>query len=302
MAGGLLASDAGRHEQADRLFEVAIEQAGDNRLTLVRNWVLKLFGAERYARAAKVLRQAMDEGNVDAENAYILFLLAGALEMDGQTDEALRASRKAVALQPDDPDWHHREAWILEHARRFDDAYQKYESMIRDFDEDHSTSRSREVLREARIRLSNIAVLRGEFDVAEEWLEQVLDEFPGDINALNDLGYLYADRDKHLGRSLRMVRQASEAEPDNVAYLDSVGWALYKLGRYTESLEYLQQASRGDSPDGVILDHMGDVYWQLGRREDALQAWRRAVEAFGRVEDDKMRDKTSAKIKRHQAE
>ena len=300
LACGLFALQAEQHDQADKLFQKALTATEENREETVLVWILELFSAGRYDRAADLLQQAIDDDTIDVTNPYIFFLLAGALEMDNRTDQAQEAARKAVAIQPDAPQWRSREAWILYHARRFDEAYDKYESLVKDFDEDHSTTQRRETLRDARIVLSNIAVLREDFDTAEEWLEQVLDEFPADIGALNDLGYLYVDRGKHLRRSLGMAQRAVEAEPGNVAYQDSVGWALYKLGRHDDALEYLERASRHENPDGVILDHLGDVYWQLGRRDQAIEAWERAVSAMQQSENKSLQVKISRKIERRE--
>ena len=109
-------------------------------------------------------------------------------------------------------------------------------------------------------------------DDAEEWLEQVLDEFPDDPGAHNDLGYLWADRGVHLQRALRMTRRACQSEPDNVAYRDSYGWALFRVGKYDEAVAQLRKAAAVDEPDGVILDHLGDALCAdaRGRRPPSL--------------------------------
>jgi tetratricopeptide (TPR) repeat protein len=97
---------------------------------------------------------------------------------------------------------------------------------------------------------------------------------------MNDLGYLWADQGKNLPRALEMTQFAVEADPDNEAYHDSLGWALYRLGRYAEALESLKKASGGEDTDGVILDHLGDCYQKLGQKAEALATWRKALEAF----------------------
>jgi tetratricopeptide (TPR) repeat protein len=151
-------------------------------------------------------------------------------------------------------------------------------------------------MRDARLVLSNICVQENNMEEAEEWLEQVLDEFPEDIGALNDLGYLWADQNKHLQRALDMVRRAVEGEPDNAAYRDSLGWVLYRLGRYPEAVQELEKAAAGDDPDGVILDHLGDAYVKANRRPDAVAAWRRAVAAFAKEDEQAKRQATQQKI------
>jgi predicted Zn-dependent protease len=108
----------------------------------------------------------------------------------------------------------------------------------------------------------------------------VLDEFPGDVSALNDLGYLWAERGQHLHRALAMTHQAVAAEPKNRAYRDSLGWAYYQLGRYAEAVRELRLAAADDTADGVVLDHLGDAESRYGRADAASAAWQRAAAAF----------------------
>ncbi len=148
------------------------------------------------------------------------------------------------------------------------------------------------MLHDARLVLSNIEVLEGQMPAAEEWLEQVLDEYPGDVGALNDLGYLWADENRHLERSLRMVQQAVAAEPKNMAYRDSLGWAFYRLHRYPEAVVELQIAAAVEKPDGVVLDHLADALFAKGDRDAAVAAWTKAVAAFDK-EDEKQKSGVS---------
>jgi tetratricopeptide (TPR) repeat protein len=141
-------------------------------------------------------------------------------------------------------------------------------------------------MREARLVLSNIELGRDDFLAAVEWLDQVLDEFPEDSSANNDLGYLWADRGLHLARSLAMTQRAVAADPDNRSYRDSLGWALFRLGRHAEAEKELSKAAAGDE-SGVILDHWGDALHKLGRTDEALSAWRRAETAFQKAEQTK---------------
>ena len=47
---------------------------------------------------------------------------------------------------------------------------------------------------------------------------------------LNYLGYMLADKGIRLPEALKLIRKAVELEPMNGAYLDSLGWAYFKLG------------------------------------------------------------------------
>jgi Flp pilus assembly protein TadD len=79
-----------------------------------------------------------------------------------------------------------------------------------------------------------------------------------------------------LDRAVDMVRQAVELDPDNGAYIDSLGWGYYQLGRYEEAREALERASRLVQ-DPTIYEHLGDVYAALGERTEARRAYRRAM-------------------------
>ena len=287
----------GNHEVADRLYAQALAAATSPPAEMVLVWGTELFFAERHAQAARVIQEGLDRSIVTEQNAYVYYFLAGALELAGQTDQALEAARQAARIRPTSPQYRSREPWILYHAARYSDAYAKYGELLRDFDDDHTIRGGRTALRDARFILSNVCVMRKDLDEAEEWLEQILDEFPGDTGALNDLGFLYADRGKRLERSLEMVTKAVEVEPENEAYLDSLGWVLFRLGDYVRAVGYLEKASDRENPDGVILDHLGDVYWKLLRYEEARQVWRRALQAFGKVDDQEQLEKTDAKIR-----
>jgi tetratricopeptide (TPR) repeat protein len=192
-----------------------------------------------------------------------------------------------------------REAWVLYQAGRRVEARAQYIKLLDKFDSDHSSLENREAMRDIRLALSAVEVELENITAAEEWLLQTLDEFPEDIGAYNDLGYLWSDQGKHLNRSLRMIRKAVEAEPDNIAFLDSLGWALFRLGRFDEAIEPLEKAASGDDVDGVILDHLGDVYAQTAQPAKAVDTWRRALEAMAEGDDQQRRKAVEDKIKQH---
>ena len=144
--------------------------------------------------------------------------------------------------------------------------------------------------------LSNLCALKGEIAQAEEWLEQVLDEFPDDKGAMNDLGYLWADANKNLGRAKRMIQAAVDAEPGNMAYRDSLGWVLFRLGKCREAVVELEKAAADKKPDGVVFDHLGDAYRKLNQQDKAAAAWRRAAALFHKEKDVKKAGLVEKKI------
>ena len=76
-----------------------------------------------------------------------------------------------------------------------------------------------------------------------------------------------------------MIRKALAAEPENGAYLDSLGWVLFKLGKPEEALPPLEQATKMNmGSDATVWDHLGDVFLKLMRTEKAIEAWQTAIQ------------------------
>jgi tetratricopeptide (TPR) repeat protein len=117
--------------------------------------------------------------------------------------------------------------------------------------------------------------------------EALLDYQPNEPGWNNDLGYTWVDRGEHLERSLGMIRLAVAAEPLNPAYLDSLGWAYYKLGRFEAAREQLDRATRlrlGQDP--VVFDHLGDAAYRVDDRAAAERAWRRSLALLEEMDPD----------------
>jgi len=136
--------------------------------------------------------------------------------------------------------------------------------------------------------LSFCQLEQGQRVQATETLEQAYALRPLDAWVNNDLAYNWVDQGVHLEPAERMLRYAVAREPRNHAYLDSLGWALYKKGEIAEAVEWLTRATRfAEVADPVILDHLADALWRAGRREEAVENWRRAVRvATERLEDE----------------
>jgi predicted Zn-dependent protease len=89
----------------------------------------------------------------------------------------------------------------------------------------------------------------------------------------------------NLQEAEQLVREAVKAEPKNPSFMDSLGWVMYKQGRFAEAAKALQQAAEwAPDLDPVVWDHLGDAYWRLTRPENATKAWQAAakiLQAFG---------------------
>ena len=291
-----IAAEVKRWDTAKKFYEIACTADPTKKAAIYEVWGMHLIGAEQYAIAGELFRRAIDE-NVAADDKPIFrHYLAGSLAMQDKHDEALDAARQAARKAPDSPEFLARVAWILYRAKRLDEARGIYSDLVKQFDQEFSKTGVRDILRESRLTLSHLHALKENHDIAEELLEEVLDEYPLDIGAYNDLGYLWADRGVHLNRALNMIQAACKAEPKNHAYRDSLGWVLYRLERYEEAKKELEFAADDEDPDGVILDHLGDIYDKLGDKNAARKSWQRAVKAFKKADDKEMAQKVERKL------
>jgi tetratricopeptide (TPR) repeat protein len=106
------------------------------------------------------------------------------------------------------------------------------------------------------------------FGEAEEVFLKILEADPGDANAANYLGYLWADRKIRLDEALELINRAVELDPENPAYLDSLGWIHYRLGSMEEAEFWLRRAIEFNDGDGTLLAHLGEVLLANGEIEE----------------------------------
>ncbi len=115
------------------------------------------------------------------------------------------------------------------------------------------------------------------YDEAERLFRAALQARPSSSDLMNSLGYMNAERGVKLEEALKLIDEALKASPTNPYYLDSRGWALFRLGRMEEAARCLERSLEGEEHP-VSLEHLGDVLQSLGRTSEAQDAWRRAME------------------------
>ncbi len=125
----------------------------------------------------------------------------------------------------------------------------------------------------------------GEWDKAEADFRKSLSLSPDQPAVLNYLGYSLVEKNQKLEEAQEMIEKAVAARPDDGYITDSLGWLLYRVGKYEEAVEPMERAVELVADDPVINDHLGDVYWVVGRKREARFQWRRAL-SFGPEEKD----------------
>ncbi len=116
-----------------------------------------------------------------------------------------------------------------------------------------------------------------EWSDAEADFRKALELRPDQPQVLNYLGYSFVEMRINLDEALDMIERAVAAEPDSGYITDSLGWVLYRLGRYEEAVVHMERAVELMPVDPVINDHLGDVYWAVGREREAEFQWHRAL-------------------------
>ncbi len=124
----------------------------------------------------------------------------------------------------------------------------------------------------------------GNWPAAEADFREALVLSPDQPMVLNYLGYSLIEQDSDLEEALSMIERAVAGQPDDGYITDSLGWVLYRLGRFEEAVPHMLRAVELTPDDPIINDHLGDVLWKAGRIREAQFQWRRAL-SFGPAPD-----------------
>ncbi|MEX0366604.1 MAG: tetratricopeptide repeat protein [Ruegeria sp.] len=116
-----------------------------------------------------------------------------------------------------------------------------------------------------------------QWEQAESDFRAALELNPDQPQVLNYLGYSLVEKQIKLDEALDMIQRAVAARPDSGYIVDSLGWVLFRLGRYDEAVGHMERAVELMPVDPVVNDHLGDVYWAVGRAREAEFQWKRAL-------------------------
>ena len=134
-----------------------------------------------------------------------------------------------------------------------------------------------------------------DFEGAEHYFRKAIDRMPEFGEALNYLGYMWVEQGVKFDEAKKLIERALKLEPKNGAFLDSMAWVLFRLGRAKEALTYVEQAvQHTEEPDATLYDHQGDILQALGRSVDAATAWRKSLKVEANPEIQKKLDAASS--------
>ncbi len=194
-------------------------------------------------------------------------LQARARALGGGVEPAVAMLEDAIEQHPDSLPPRLMLGRMLQENRRYADAARVWEATLGRFP-GHTG---------AALDLARCREELGQIDAAQGAVRDVLRREPENPVALNFLGYLMADHSVRLEEARGLIQKALTYDPDNGAYIDSLGWVYYRLGRLAEARVQLERAADLTGGDPVVLEHLGDVYKDLKLIDLARDQYRKSL-------------------------
>lgn len=236
-------------------------------------------------------------------SAVVDSLSIDALRDEGKYTEALEAVRAAEARNPDAKSFRVTEGLVLADLRNYGESLELLRKIARETVpvdtglltivstvemKSGELKAAEATIRKAieadsrdtdlQIQLSSILERSGQKAEAEKTLRSVLVSEPDNAAALNNLGFLIAEKNSGYQEALGLIQKAVSIEPLNGSYLDSLGWVQYRMGRLQEARGNLEKALVLNKRNPLIFEHLGDVLKDLGRIQEARKNWESALE------------------------
>lgn len=336
LALGRAAQFAKNHEAAELFYryctDTAVEELKSTKLIAVagENLLDFLWARKKYEQVNELCQTLLQ---VDGDEQYGRFKIdvierqVQALAKLGETDKALAQADKLV--QAFDGHWQavSIKAQVLREAGKFADAVKAYEQVIEKVkkDDDVKEDGKKQLVRNVRYMISGLYMEADDVDKSAGVLQDLIKESPDTATYYNDLGFIWADHGLKLEESEKLIRKAIEldlaarkkladegkltgpaATTANAAYVDSLGWVLFKQKKYDEAIKHLLAAATSDDDESdhiEIWDHVGDCYAAMGKKKEALDAFQKGMKADDVTKKDvERRRKVAEKIRKLKAD
>src|SRR5437660_10141657 len=273
---GSIYREQGNNQAANEIFRQIIALGGDENIERGYQQIIDTWReAKEWQKATETAKEAVQKlpGSRDLK----LVLASQQADM-GEADKALKDVRAMLKgnANPDDRQIYITLAQMNTRVRRFSDAEQALDQA--------------EQLPSKADGQDYVWFLRGStferekrYADAEEQFKKVVASDPEHASALNYLAYMLADQNTKLEEALGYIKRAVDLDPANGAYLDSLGWAYFRLGKYELAEDNLLKASQKINTDPTVHDHLGDLYQKTGRLKLAATNWERALIEWNRT-------------------
>ena len=270
---GMVYRDQENYQAAVDTFRRMIPFGDDNARTGYQDVIDTYREAKQWPQATAAAKEAAQKLPNDRE---LRMVLDAQLADTGDPEKPLADVRTLLKGTPEDREVYLRLAIMNTRLKRWSDA-------------EEALNKAEQLSTKAEDK-EYVYFLRGstyerekKYDEAEAEFKKILAVNPQNAMTLNYLGYMNADRGVQLEESTNFIKQAVKLEPTNGAYLDSLGWAYFKLGKYDLAEETLNKASLRMGSDPTVQDHLGDLYQKTGRLKLAAAHWERAVAEWNKT-------------------
>jgi tetratricopeptide (TPR) repeat protein len=292
----------------------AIKMGSSSKISQAFGGLIELLMSNRkYAECEKVCKEFLDldgDENLEKYKPAVLRSMIRVIARQDHFDKANELIDKLVKAQPDN--WFNVQLKgdLLRDEGKNQEAAKIYEELIPKIKEDKRLENDKdtrdELVAELQYRLSGVYIDLDQVDKAATQLKALLEKYPDNPTFNNDLGYIWADHDKNLEESEKLIRKAidedrkqrhkdnpdvrPDEDKDNAAFLDSLGWVLFKQKKYKEAKSPLLKAVQEDEGKHIeIYDHLGDVCQALGEKAEAVSAWKKGLEVAGKAPREQQR-------------
>lgn len=264
---GFAYQETGQYEKAVATFEDARALAPDD--PAIAAYLIEAnIAAKKYGAAVDAAKSALGRHPGDFQ---LMRLQARALGHNGKAEQGIALLEDAVKRRADDPVAYIALAQAYADADRAAQAVKVLQDAQGKFPSHDGIA----------FELGTVFDKQKKFAEAEASFRQVLARNPQNAIALNYLGYLLAERGERLDESVDYLTKALQIEPENPAYLDSLGWAYFKAEKLDLAEPNLRRAADQLKTNSVIQEHYGQVLFKLGRYDEAIAAWTRALAGDG---------------------
>jgi tetratricopeptide (TPR) repeat protein len=290
----MLAELAGRarlYDEAETLYHDCLRGRTPDEFKIYAGLLRVLSLAHKNDKIIEVCKEGLKKAQNTNRVLFLSYLATAHMGLD-QVRESLEAADEAVQTADADNKLSCRieRVQLLSQAERHEQAVAECQALLKEYNQSGDVHK-------VRYMFSAVYSTAHQYDKAEEQLLLILKDDPDDATANNDLGYLWADQNKKLDEAEKLIRRALEldkrqrnslvhvgvdSDRDNAAFVDSLGWVLFRKGDWKGARRELEKAvslPNGDD-DPVVWDHLGDVYFRLKEVEKAGNAWKTAIELF----------------------
>ena len=277
---GMIYRDQGNNQAANATFREIVALGGDENIERGYQEIIDTWReAKEWQKATDVAKEAVQK--LPSSRDLKMVLAAQQADM-GEADKALKdvhamlKGDSSSSSNSDDRQVYITLAQMYTRLRRFSEAEQA-------LDKAEQLSSKPDDKKEVLFLRGSTFEREKRYAESEEQFKKVLASDPQHAPALNYLGYMLADQNMKLEEALGYIKRAVDLDPTNGAYLDSLGWAYFRLGKYELAEENLLKASQKINADPTVLDHLGDLYQKTGRLKLAATNWERALTEWNRT-------------------